>query len=102
MNKLLLICFLFLGSFSLATADLKVAVVDLSKAFDSYYKTKDAQARIKEKEDGYQQDIQDMKVHYDHMVEEAQTLKNAASDPTLSAAARDDKNKALQAKVQDL
>jgi outer membrane protein len=102
MNKLLLICFLFLASFSLATADLKVAVVDLSKAFDSYYKTKDAQARIKEKEDGYQKDIQDMKVDYDHMVEEAQTLKNAASDPTLSAAARDDKNKALQAKVQDL
>jgi outer membrane protein len=102
MNKLLLICFLFLGSFSLATADLKVAVVDLSKAFDSYYKTKDAQARIKEKEDGYQKDIQDMKVDYDHMVEEAQTLKNAASDPTLSPAARTDKNNALQAKVQDL
>jgi outer membrane protein len=36
------------------------------------------------------------------MVEEAQKLKDAAQDPTLSPAARDDKNKALQAKLQDL
>jgi outer membrane protein len=102
MNKLLLVSFLFLAPASLAMADLKVAVVDLSKAFDQYYKTKEAQARIKEKEEGYQKDIQDMKVDYDHMVEEAQKLRDAAQDPTLSAQARDDKQKALQAKAQDL
>jgi outer membrane protein len=102
MNKLLLLGFLFLAPVSLASADLKIAVVDLSKAFDSYYKTKDAQAHIKEKEDGFQKDVQDMKVDYDHMVEDAQKLKDAANDPTLSAEARADKNKALQAKVQDL
>jgi len=102
MNKLLLLGFLFLAPVSLASADLKVAVVDLSKAFDGYYKTKDAQARIKEKEDGFQKDVQDMKVDYDHMVEEANKLKDAVNDPTLSADARADKKKALDAKVQDL
>jgi outer membrane protein len=102
MNKFLLLGLLCLAPFSLATADLKIAVVDLSKAFDQYYKTKDAQARIKEKEEGFQKDIQDMKVDYDHMVEEAQKLKDAANDPTLSATARDEKQKALQQKVQDL
>jgi outer membrane protein len=102
MNKFLVLGFLFLAPASLALADLKVAVVDLSKAFDAYYKTKDAQARIKEKEEGYQKDIQDMKVDYDHMVEEAQKLRDDSQDPTLSPQAQGDKKKALQAKVQDL
>jgi outer membrane protein len=99
---LLLLAALFLVPASLASADLKIATVDLSKCFDQYYKTKDAQAILKQKEDGFQRDVQDMKVDYDHMVEDAQKLKDAASDPTLSADARADKNKALQAKVQDL
>ena len=43
-----------------ALRGLKVAVVDLSKTFDSYYKTKDAQTRLKEKQDGYQKEIQDL------------------------------------------
>ena len=102
MKKLLCLALLSLLPFSYASADLKIAVVDLSKAFDAYYKTKDAQARIKEKEESYQKDIQDMKTDYDHMVEDAQKLKDAINDPTLSQQAKDDKTKAFQAKVQDL
>ena len=45
MNKLLLVCLLVFAPVSIASADLKIAVIDLSKAFDAYYKTKDAQAR---------------------------------------------------------
>jgi outer membrane protein len=102
MNKLLLFGFLILAPISLASADLKIAVVDLNKAFESYYKTQDAQARLKEKQDLFQKDYQDLVSTYNHMGEEAQTLKTAASDPTLSADARADKSKALQAKAQDL
>jgi outer membrane protein len=102
MNKLLLLSVLFLLPISMAAADVKVAVIDLSKAFDSYYKTKDAQARIKQQEDSFQKDLGDMKVDYDHMTAELEKLKEAATDPTLSAAARTDKAKAYQAKVQDV
>ncbi len=102
MNKLLLVCVLLFLPVSLATADLKVAVVDLSKAFDQYYKTKDAQALLKQKQDGYQKEIQDLINGYQRMGEEAQTLDKAASDPTLSPQARQDKGTALQAKKQDL
>jgi outer membrane protein len=87
---------------SLASADLKIAVVDLGKAFDQYYKTKDAQAKLKEKQDTYQKEIQDLITEYQHMGEDAQALNKAAQDPTLSAAARDDKSKALDLKKQDL
>ena len=102
MNKFLLVCLLFIAPVSLASADLKIAVVDLSKAFDAYYKTKDAQARIKEKEEGFQKDIQDMKVDYDHMVDEATKLRDASNDATLSQQARDEKKKAFVAKAQDV
>jgi outer membrane protein len=102
MNKLLLVCLFLLAPVTLASADLKVAVVDLSKAFDQYYKTKDAQSLLKQKQDGYQKEIQDLINDYERMGQEAQTLDKAANDPTLSSQARQDKSTALNAKKQDL
>jgi outer membrane protein len=102
MNKLLLVCLLVFAPVSMASADLKIAVIDLSKAFDQYYKTKDAQAKLKEKQDGYQKEIQDLINEYQHMGEDAEALDKAAKDATLSQAARDDKSKALDLKKQDL
>jgi outer membrane protein len=102
MNKLLLVCLLVLAPVSIASADLKVAVIDLSKAFDQYYKTKDAQSKLKEKQDGYQKEIQDLITNYQHMGDEEQALDKAANDPTLSAPARQDKGTALNAKKQDM
>ena len=102
MNKLLLVCLLILAPVSMASADLKIAVVDLSKTFDQYYKTKDAQAKLKEKQDGYQKEIQDLINDYQRMGEEAEALDKAANDQTLSAPARQDKATALTAKKQDL
>jgi len=102
MNKLFLVCLLLLAPVSLASADLKVAVIDLNKAFDQFYKTKDAQAVLKQKQDGYQKEIQNLINDYQRMGGEAETLSKAADDPTLSAQARQDKSTALQAKKQDL
>jgi len=102
MNKLLLAGLLALAPVSLASADLKVAVVDLSKAFDQFYKTQDAQRRLKEKQDTYQKEIQDLVTDYQHMGEEAQTLEKEQNDPTLSATAREDKTTAFNVKKQDL
>jgi outer membrane protein len=86
----------------MASADLKIAVVDLGKAFEQYYKTKDAQAQLKQKQDGYQKDIQALINNYQSIGEEAQALDKAANDQTLSAAARQEKATALNIKKQDL
>ena len=102
MNKLLLVCLLALAPVSIASADLKIAVIDLSQAFDKYYKTATAQAKLKEKQDTYQKELQDKITVYQHMGEEAQALQKAIDDPTLSAAAHQDKTTALNAKKQDL
>jgi outer membrane protein len=102
MKKLLFACVLALAPFSLASADLKIAVIDLSKAFDNYYKTKDALQRIQAKEDAFSKDYQDMVADYQQMGQEAQRLQDASKDPTLSPAAQQDKAKALDQKKQDL
>ena len=102
MNKLLLVCLLVFAPVSFASADLKIAVVDLGKAFDQYYITKEAQGRLKQKQDSYQKEIQDLINDYQRMGEEADTLNKASTDPTLSPTARQDKSTALTAKKQDL
>ena len=102
MNKLLLAFLLVFAPISIASADLKIAVIDLSKAFDEYYKTKDAQALLKQKQDGYQKEIQGLINDYERMGQEAQALDKSANDATLSQAARADKATALTAKKQDL
>ena len=102
MNKFLIVCLLFLAPVSLAHADLKIAVVDLGKAFDAYWKTKEASARIDEKKATYTKEIQDMVADFQHMQDDAQKLYQASQDATLSAQARSDKATALQQKKQDL
>jgi outer membrane protein len=102
MNKLLLLGLLLFAPISMASADLKVGIIDLSKAFDAYYKTKDAQARLNEKITEAQKDLSDLGTEYEHMQQEAQKLYDASKDPTLSPAARQDKSAALQQKQQDL
>jgi outer membrane protein len=102
MNKLLLVFLFVLAPVTLASADLKIAVIDLNKAFDAYYVTKEAQAKLKEKQDTYQKEIDGLKADYQRTGEEADALKRAADDPTLSAQARQDKATALKEKAQDL
>ncbi|HUB67531.1 MAG TPA: OmpH family outer membrane protein [Candidatus Methylacidiphilales bacterium] len=102
MNKLLLLALLIFAPVSMASADLKVAVIDLNRAFDAYYKTKDANARLKEKAQAAQKDITDLMSQYQNEADEAQHLSDAANDPTLSAQARQEKAAALKEKQQDL
>ena len=102
MKKLLFLCLLALTPVSFAKADLKVAVIDLGKAFDSYYKTKEASTHIEEQKATYQKDIQDKMGDYQKMSDDAKKLYDQSNDPTLSAAARTDKTAALKQKNQDL
>ena len=81
MNKLLLVCLLVLAPVSMASADLKIAVIDLSKTFEQYYKTKDAQAQLKAKQDGYQKEINNLSAEYEHIGQEAQARDSGRTLP---------------------
>lgn len=99
--SLVLTALVTFASFSMAS-ELKVAVVDLSKAFQDYYKTKEAEETLNERRGAFQKERQDMMNDYQKMVDETQKLRQAAEDKTLSDAAREDKKKAFETKVQDV
>jgi Skp family chaperone for outer membrane proteins len=100
MKKLLIFCLLVLAP-SLATADLKIAVIDLGKTFDQYTVTADARKKLNERHDQYQKELQDMISDYNHMGEEVESLIKASQDPTLSKDAQEAKAKAADDKKQE-
>ena len=100
MKKLLIFCLLALAP-SFAKADLKIAVIDLGKAFDQYTVTADARKKLNDKHDQYQKELQDMISDYNHMGEELESLIKASQDPTLSKDAQEAKAKAAEDKKQE-
>lgn len=102
MKKLLFFGLLLFVPVSIASADLKVATVDLGKAFDAYYKTKQAASQLKQKQEEAQKEIQDKATDYQHISDEVQKLDQEAKDPTLSAEARTEKAKARDQRGADL
>ena len=102
MKKLLFFGLLLFVPVSMASADLKVATIDLGKAFDAYYKTKEAASHLKEKQEEAQKEIQDKVNDYQHISDEVQKLDQESKDPTLSAEARQDKAKARDQRGADL
>jgi Skp family chaperone for outer membrane proteins len=102
MKKLLFCALLLFVPVSLASADLKVATVDLGKAFDSFYKTKEAAAHLKEKQDEAQKEIQDKVADYQRISDEVNKLDQESKDPTLSPEARAEKAKARDQRGADL
>ena len=86
----------------MASAQFKVAVVDLQKVFQDYNKTKEAESVLKERMAGFQKERQDMLADYQKMVEETRKLRDAATDKTLNETARNEKQKAFETKVQDV
>ena len=102
MKKLLSFGLLLFIPVSMASADLKVATVDLGKAFDAYYKTKEDAQHLKEKELAAQKEIQDKNTAYQQISDEVQKLDQESKDPTLSAEARTEKGKARDQRGSDL
>jgi outer membrane protein len=102
MKKLLFLGLLVFVPASLASADLKVATVDLGQAFDAYYKTKEDISQLKQKELDAQKDVQAKNADYERIGEEVTKLDQESKDPTLSAEARLEKAKARDLRGGDL
>ena len=102
MKKLLFCVLLALAPVSLASADLKIATIDLGKAFDQFYKTKEIQTHLREKQEEAQKELQDKVADYQRISDEVQTLDKESHDPTLAASAQQEKAKARDQRGADL
>lgn len=83
-------------------ADLKFGVVDMSKAFSDYHKTKEAAEKFKGNLDKAQKEMNDRWSVYKNLMTDMQKLKKEASDPIMTPDARAKKAAEFEEKGKEL
>lgn len=85
-----------------ASAQQKIGTVDMKRAFDSYYKTKQAEAQIKDRAAESDKVYKGMIEDYKKSNEEYKKLIDSSNDQAVSAEERDKRKKAAETKLLDL
>ena len=85
-----------------AQAQLKVGTIDMKQVFDSYYKTKDAEAKINESRAQAQKELAERLDTFNKAQEQARKLNDEAGKSELSEKAKAEKVKGLNEKLQEL
>ena len=87
---------------SASAAELKIGVIDLKKVFDGYYKTKQADAQLKERAADAEKVLRGMVDDLQKSGEEYKKLIDSASDQAVSADERDRRKKSSEGKLMEL
>lgn len=87
---------------SASAADLKFGVVDMSKAFSDFHKTKEAAEKFKVNLDKAQKEMNDRWSVYKNLMTDMQKLKKEASDPIMTQDARAKKGMEFEEKGKEL
>jgi outer membrane protein len=98
----LLLAALTFGAASASAQSLKVGTVDMKKVFESYYKTKDAEARINEARNAAKKELDDRMDVYNKGVAEVQKLNQEIEKPELSKDAKEQRSKGRDEKIGEL
>lgn len=85
-----------------AFAQVKLATVDMKKVFDSYYKTKEAEARIKERAASSDKVYKSMIEDYQKANEEYRGLVESSNDAAISEDERDRRKKLAETKIMEI
>jgi outer membrane protein len=87
---------------SAQAADLKFAVIDMTKAFSEYYKTKDAATKMKANKDKAVTELQERYASYKTLMTSAQKLGKEANDPILAPESRQKAGADFQSKQKEV
>lgn len=93
---------LILATASLQAADLKIGVVDMSKVFQEFHKTKTAADKYKGNYDKAAQEMTERQNTYKNLAAEAQKLQKVASDPIITPEQRAKYGAELNEKVKEI
>ncbi len=85
-----------------AEEPLKVATINMSQVFSDFNKTKEAEAKINGARAQAKAELDDRVAMFKQAETDAQALKAAASEPTLTERERDDRLRSFNAKLQEL
>jgi len=85
-----------------AMAQSKMATVDLRKVFDGYWKKRQAEAALKERQSDMEKEDRNMVEDYKKVKEEYQSLLQSANDQAVSSEERDKRKTAAEEKLRRL
>jgi outer membrane protein len=85
-----------------ASAQVKIAVVDMKRAFEQYYKTKEAETQIKAQGAEADKVYKGMLEDYKKANQEYKSLLDGSNDQAVSAEERDKRKNAAEKKLLDL
>lgn len=81
---------------------MKIGTVDMKKVFESYYKTKDAEAKINEARNNAKKELEDRLDVQKKAMEEVQKVNSEIENPALSKEAKETKTKGRDEKIAEL
>jgi outer membrane protein len=93
---------LFLPAAANAQAQIKIATVDLRKVFEGYYKTKQADAQLRERGSEAEKQFNGMLDDYKKANEDYKKLVESANDQAVSSEEREKRKKSAEGKVLEL
>ena len=85
-----------------AWAETRIGTVDLRKVFEGYWKKKQAEAQLKDRQADMEKEDKNMLEDYKKMKEEYQNLLSSANDQAASPEERDKRKKATEDKLKQL
>lgn len=91
-----------LGSAGASAQNIKIGTVDMKKVFESYYKTKDAEAKINEARNNAKKELEDRMDVAKKTLDEVKKLDEEINKPELSKDAKEQKAKIRTEKAGEL
>lgn len=80
----------------------RIATIDLRKVFDGYWKTKQANAALKERGDEMEKELKGLVADFESAKEEYQALLESANDQAVSITERERRKKKAEDKIKEL
>jgi outer membrane protein len=92
---------LTVGFASRAEAQMKIGTIDMQRVFTAYYKTHDAEDKLKEAQKAYKDELDQRMDEYKKNLDVINKLNEEMNKPELSGAAKDQKAQERDAKISD-
>ena len=104
MKKYLVLSLLtaLLGPAGASAQNIKIGTVDMKKVFESYYKTKDAEAKINEARNNAKKELEDRMDVAKKTLDEVKKVDEEIAKPELSREAKEQKSKIRSEKAAEL
>ncbi len=84
-----------------AAQQIKIGAVDMGKVFAEYYKTKKAEAELKDRAAGYEKDLKSRAAELQKLQEDGRKLEEDAENPAFNEEKRSEKRKLRDAKLTE-